>query len=80
MFSIEHEFDASVIVLMDEGETPLQEDVTVTSLEDSVLLDQLDPRTGAVNRITLSLVQFRDLYAALNLPEGLYRRPEAEGE
>ena len=29
MFTIEHDFDATVITLIDEGKTPLQEDVTV---------------------------------------------------
>ena len=39
-------------------------------------VEQLDPRTDRVMRVTLSLAQARDLAAALNLPEGIYRRAE----
>ena len=81
MFSIEHDFDATVITLIDEGKAPLEEDITVTAFEDGVVLEQLDPRTGAVQRIVLSFTQLRDLAAALNLPEGLYQREgAAKGE
>ena len=74
MFTIEHEFDATVITLVDEGEDlPLVEDVVINAFEDCVTIDQLDPRTEEVMRITLSLGQVRDLAAALNLPEGSYR-------
>ena len=73
MFTIEHEFDATVITLVDEGSVPLQEDVTVQAFEDCVVVEQLDARTDRVQRITLSPEQLRDLAAALNLPEGVYR-------
>ncbi len=73
MFTIEHEFDATVITLVDEGSVPLQEDITVQAFEDCVVIEQLDPRTDSVQRITLSPEQLRDLGAALNLPEGVYR-------
>ena len=74
MFSIEHDFDATVITLVDEGSQPLTEDVTVHGFEDCVTVEQYDPRRDAVVTITLSLVQLRDLAAALDLPEGVYRR------
>lgn len=74
MFSIEHEFDATVITLVDEGAAPLQEDVAVAAFEECVTLTQTDPRSGDPVTITLSQVQVRDLVAALNLPEGVYRR------
>jgi hypothetical protein len=74
MFTIEHEFDATVITLVDEaGDLPLQEDVIINAFEDCVTIDQLDPRTDRPVRITLSLAQVRDLAAALDLPEGSYR-------
>ncbi|MBN2906382.1 MAG: hypothetical protein JXJ18_06730 [Rhodobacteraceae bacterium] len=73
MFTIEHEFDATVITLMDEGKGHLQEDVTVTAFEDCVTVEQLDPRTDQVHKITLSLAQIHELGAALDLPEGIYR-------
>ena len=73
MFTIEHDFDATVITLMDEGHSPLQEDVTIEAFEDCVVLQQVDPRTDEPVRITLSLTQVQDLGVALNLPEGSYR-------
>ncbi len=72
MLTIEHEFDATVVTLVDEGAAPLQEDVTVSAFEDCVTVEQYDPRTDQVTKITLSLVQVRDLAAAINLPEGIY--------
>ena len=73
MFSIEHEFDASVITLVDEGDAPLQEDVVVNAFAECITVEQFDPRTDEVKKITLSLTQVRDLAAALNLPEGVYQ-------
>ena len=72
MFTIEHEFDATVITLVDEGQTPLQEDVIVNAFAECVTVEQFDPRTDTVQKVTLSLSQARDLAAALNLPEGVY--------
>lgn len=37
-------------------------------------VSQLDPRTGEPVTVTLSTTQLRDLAAALDLPEGVYRR------
>ncbi|MES2144068.1 MAG: hypothetical protein V4516_06830 [Pseudomonadota bacterium] len=80
MFTIEHEFDATVITLVDDGaDLPLQEDVVIAAFEDCVTLEQFDPRAEAPVRLVLSLAQVRDLAAALNLPEGSYRiaRPDS---
>lgn len=79
MFTIEHEFDASVITLVDEGESPLREDVTVQAFESEITFEQWDPRTDRVHKITLSPMQLRDLTAALNLPEGIYRTAPGKG-
>ncbi len=73
MFTIEHEFDATVITLVDEGSRHLQEDVIINAFEDCVTIEQFDPRANVVEKITLSLAQVRDLTAALDLPEGVYR-------
>lgn len=73
MFTIEHDFDATVITLVDEGSPNLQEDVTILAFEDCVTVEQYDPRTDEVAKITLSLAQVRELAAALDLPEGSYR-------
>ncbi|MCV6585084.1 MAG: hypothetical protein OIF47_06080 [Marinibacterium sp.] len=77
MFTIEHEFDSTVITLVDEGKLPLLEDVTINSFAECVTLEQYDPRTDQVMKITLSTEQLQDLAAALDLPEGVYqlRRP-----
>jgi hypothetical protein len=77
MFTIEHEFDATVVTLVDEGSTHLQEDVTITAFEDCVVLEQLDRDGETVRKITLSLSQLADLREALNLPEGVYKRSDA---
>ncbi|MWD26841.1 hypothetical protein E0K89_005050 [Aquicoccus sp. SCR17] len=74
MFSIEHEFDATVVTLVDEGEGHLQEDVIVHTFEECITVEQYDPRTDRVHKITLSISQMRDLGAAISLPEGVYRR------
>jgi hypothetical protein len=73
MFTIEHDFDATIITLVDEDRAPLQEDVTIAAFEECVTVEQLDPRTDRVQKITLSLAQIHDLAAALDLPEGVYR-------
>ena len=79
MFTIEHDFDATVITLIDElpeGETgarPLNEDVVIQSFDDRVVIEQYDPDTGELSQILLTIEQLEELRAALNLPEGNYR-------
>ena len=73
MFSIEHDFDATVVTLMDEGDSPLQEDVVLTAFEEVVQVEQYDPRSDSIQKISISMAQLRELAAALNLPEGVYR-------
>ncbi|RUS60748.1 hypothetical protein EGN72_07550 [Pseudorhodobacter sp. E13] len=80
MFTIEHEFDATIITLIDEGRAELSDDVTISAFEDCVTLEQLDPRSQEPVRITLSMVQLNDLMAALDLPEGSYRLMRSGGE
>ena len=73
MFSIEHDFDATTVTLVDEGGPPFQEDVIVNSFDDCVTVSQFDARVGENRTITLSLGQVRDLFAAMDLPEGVYK-------
>jgi len=73
MFTIEHEYDATVVTLVDEADAPLKEDVIINAFEDCVTVTQYDPRLKENRVITLSMTQVRDLGAALNLPEGVYR-------
>ena len=42
MFTIEHEFDATLITLIDEGEHHLQGDVSINAFADCVTVEQLD--------------------------------------
>lgn len=79
MFSIEHDFDATVVTLVDEGQAPLGEDVIIQAFAECVTIEQLDPRTDRVQKITLTQSQLNDLAAALDLPEGIYRLREVEG-
>ena len=46
----------------------------VHGFEDCITVEQYDPRTDRVQRVTLSITQMRDLAAALRLPEGVYTR------
>ena len=86
MFTIEHEFDVTVITLVDEtgpGGRPLNEDVVILSFDDRVVIEQMEPEGDGISRITLSLEQLDELRAALNLPEGNYRldrRPAGRSE
>ena len=75
MFTIEHEFDATVVTLVDDGETgdALQEDVIISAFAECVTVVQYDPRTDREQVVTLSMAQLRDLAAALDLPEGAYK-------
>lgn len=73
MFTIEHEFDATVVTIVDEGEAPLQDDVIISAFAECVTVEQHDTRTDRTHKITFSLQQLRDLGAALDLPEGAYR-------
>lgn len=73
MFTIEHEFDATVITLIDESGEYRQDDVIINGFEDCVTVEQHDLRTDRTHTITLSLQQVKELGAALNLPEGVYR-------
>jgi hypothetical protein len=73
MFTIEHEFDSTVITLVDEGSPYLREDVVINAFEDCVTLEQYEPTTDRLMRVTLSLSQLTDIAAALDLPEGIYK-------
>ncbi|MEO0905803.1 MAG: hypothetical protein AAFX89_13725, partial [Pseudomonadota bacterium] len=60
MFTIEHDYDATVVTLVDEGKAPLKEDVIINAFDDCVTVSQVDPRSDEVVQITLSLTQLRD--------------------
>lgn len=74
MFSIEHEFDSTVVTLVDEGQSPLHEDVIVNSFAEVITVEQYDPVNDRMQKVSLSITQMRDLAAAISLPEGVYSR------
>ena len=74
MFTIEHGFDATTITLVDEGKAPLGDDVVIHAFDDTVTVEQFDLESEKLNKISISLTQLDDLVAALDLPEGSYRR------
>lgn len=78
MFSIEHDFDATTVTLIDDADAPLKEDAVIHAFEDCITIEQWDPRTDRMNKITLSLSMLHDLSAALDLPEGLYKLGSAD--
>lgn len=80
MFTIEHDFDATIITLIDEGSTVLTEDITISAFEDCVTLQQANPLNDEIVTVTFSLVQLNDLMAALDLPEGSYRLARSAGK
>ncbi|MFV2003446.1 MAG: hypothetical protein ACC619_10755 [Paracoccaceae bacterium] len=73
MFTIEHDFDATIVTLVDEGQRNLREDVVFHAFEDRITIRQYDASADRVEKIVLSMRQARDLAAALDLPEGIYR-------
>jgi hypothetical protein len=73
MFTIEHDFDATVVTLIDDGSAPLQDDISISAFASVIIVEQYDPQTCKTNKISLSMAQLRDLRAALNLPEGSYK-------
>ena len=66
MFTIEHEFDATVVTLVDEGTSSLQEDVIVNSFAECITIEQYDARLDQVQKITFSIAPVS--YTHLTLP------------
>lgn len=73
MFTIEHDFDATIVTLIDEGAAPLAEDITIRAFDDRVVVEQLAEDGESLALVIFSLRQLAELRAALNLPEGNYR-------
>lgn len=76
MFTIEHDFDATIITLVDDPARHRQEDVVINAFDECITVEQVDPRSDIVRTITLSMAQLRDLAAALDMPEGAYQLPQ----
>lgn len=74
MFSVEHKFDKTTVILMDEGSADLREDVIFDLDAQGARIEQLDTKTGIVKVIDLSAEQIGCLLAAVDSPEGGYHR------
>tara|TARA_R110000803_G_scaffold193759_2_gene256748 strand:- start:143 stop:379 length:237 start_codon:yes stop_codon:yes gene_type:complete len=72
MFSIEHEYDASVVISMDEKEQ--YEDIEMhLSNDGTVFLRQYDNDLDDHHLIAISYQQLLDLWASMKQTEGLFR-------
>ena len=67
-----------MITILYEGSKQLTEDITVTNFEECPTLEQYDPISDRLNKITFSNSQISDLVAAIELPEGFYSRTAKE--
>ncbi|MFZ3585104.1 hypothetical protein ACOI1H_23655 [Loktanella sp. DJP18] len=72
MFTIEHNHDETVVTLIDDVAAVREDDVRFLLSETGVVFMQVNEETGATHRVSLSLTQFDNMIAALNLPEGAY--------
>ena len=79
MFTVEHEFDATVVTLIDDVAEHREEDVTISLTEDGATVLQYDPDTGVVKEITLSMAQLQDLRLSVDMPEGAYTKVSTRG-
>jgi len=71
MFTVEHDFADTIITVLDD--TGHLEDLEVMFDEYTVFFRQWDEVTGAFHVIEITTKQFKELQAALSLPEGAYR-------
>lgn len=70
MFTVEHEYDSTVIVSLDEKDK--FEDVEVIVGAGSVYIRQFDKDMDQYEMIYCSFQQLVDIMAALNSSEGMY--------
>jgi len=70
MFTIETEFDYTVITSLDEEDN--FPDLEVLLDEELVYMSQHDAETGQVQILELSYQQLMDIVTAIDLPEGAY--------
>ena len=70
MFTVETEFDHTVVTVMDK--TGEREDLIVVLREEGVFLKQYDEYAGRTLTISLSEKQVSDLFLALNSSDGTF--------
>ena len=71
MFTVEHEYDATVVVSLDETDE-YQDVELIIGDNGSVYMRQFDEDMGQHEMIYCSFQQLLDILAALNSTEGLY--------
>jgi hypothetical protein len=74
MFSVEHAFSSTKVILVDEGSPELKEDVVFELGEDGAKITQFDERRGEDVTLQLSAEQIKDLISAFHCPEGVFLR------
>lgn len=71
MYTVEHEFDATIITVLDEA--GIYEDVEVVLDEETVYMRQWDEDLGKYEMLILSYQQFLDIAASLHSKEGMFK-------
>lgn len=71
MFTVEHEYDATIVVSLDETDE-YQDVELIIGDNGSVYMRQFDEDMGQHEMIYCSFQQLLDILAALNSTEGLY--------
>ena len=72
MFTIETEYDCTVVTSLDEGGR--MEDIEVFLDEDRVYISQLLPDSDRTQVLEISYQQWLDVMVAMDLPDGAYHR------
>lgn len=70
MFTIEHDYDCTVITSLDDGGN--YEDVEVALDETSVFIAQFIPGSNKRQVLELSFQQLKDILVSMDLPSGAY--------
>jgi len=70
MFTIEHEFESTVITTLDQKGD--HEDVEIHLDEESIFIRQWSEELQTFDLIELSMQQLKDIITAVDLPEGAY--------
>lgn len=74
MFTVETEYDCTVVTTIDEG--GYLDDVEVTMDESTVFIRQNLPKSDRAQVLELSYQQWLDILVAMDLPDGAYYQSE----
>lgn len=70
MFSIENEFDHTLITIVDNDER--EEDVQLIMTDNQVYIRQFNEKSGRYDVIALSPFMFNEILASMKYSEGVY--------